>query len=132
MNRWFWLPVLIWPAAGLADAAVRTMDASTGRFWFTLAAVQVLSLLGYGTSSLPQWAGWVDETGGIVAVLERRLKIIQGMLIAFLAGNIAYYGGYYYFTLAEIACFGAASIAAYGGDKFLTPLLSRITGKVSG
>jgi hypothetical protein len=61
-----------------------------------------------------------------VAIAERRLKILQGLVVALLAGNIAYYGGYYYFTLAEIACFIAAAVAAWGGDKFLTPLLQRV------
>lgn len=129
LYRWWWIPALMAPAAVLAEA-MRAFDASSGRFWIALAVAQVISLLGYGASSLPQWAGWVDDTGGAVAMLERKLKIIQGLVIAFLAGNIAYFGGLYY-ALAEIPCFGAAALAAYGGDKFLTPLLSRLTGRAT-
>lgn len=131
IGRWWGLPALWAPAAAvLAEAGVRTMNFSSAQFWWTLAAVQLLGCFGYGCSSLPQFAGWIDPTGGAVVQLERRLKIMQGVLIALLAGNLAYYGSWYY-NFAEIVCFGAAALAAYGGDKFLTPLLSRLTGKAS-
>lgn len=120
-----WLLALVPVAAYAAEQAVRNLDASEARFWAALAAVQVLSLVGYASSSLPQWAGWIDDTGGAVAVLERRLKIVQGLVIALLSGNAAYVSGYYYFGLPEIVCFGGAAGAAYGGDKFLSPVLSR-------
>lgn len=123
----WWLPFLLLPAAGaLAEQAVRSVDASTARFWIAFAAVQLLSVFGYSASSLPEWAKWRDITGGDVAIAERRLRILQGLMVSVLAGNIAYYGGYYYFVLAEIGCFIGAAIAAWGGDKFLTPLLGRL------
>lgn len=131
---WFlrWLPLVAVPlAVYAADAVVRTLDASTWRFWGAAFAVQLLWLIGYGASSLPEWAQWRDRTGGDVAIAERRLRIIQRMLLACLAGNVAYYGGYYYYTLAEILCFLAAAVAAYGGDKFLGAVLARITGKAA-
>lgn len=125
-----WLPLLLVPLAAYAgDQAVRTLDAGTWRFWAAFIAVQLLWLLGYAGSSLPEWAKWHDTTGGDIAVAERRLKIIQGMVVAMLAGNIAYYGGHYYLGVAQVACFIGAAAAAWGGDKFLTPILSRITGK---
>lgn len=124
---WFLLPLA--PLAALAaDQAVRALDPGAPRFWWTMGFVQGLALLGYGCSSLQQWAGWIDDTGGPVTVLERRLRIVQGMLIGFMAGNCAYYGGFYYFGLHEAACFLAAAIGAYGGDKFLSPLLVRFSG----
>lgn len=117
-------------AAYAAEQAMRALDPGAPRFWWALVAVQILSLVGYAASSLPQWAGWIDDSGGAVAVLERRLKIVQGLAIAILAGNCAYYGGFHYFGMAEVLCFGAAAVAAYGGDRFLSPLLSRLTGRV--
>lgn len=128
IGRWWGLPALWAPAAAvLAEAAMRTLEPGTSRFWWTLGVVQVLGLFGYGCSSIPQLAGWIDPTGDVVVRLERRLKIIQGAMIALLAGNLAYYGGYYYGGVVEIGCFGAAALAAYGGDKFLSPLLQRAT-----
>ena len=124
--------VLLVPAVALATQATWSADAGTLRFWLAFGAVQACAGWGYTCSSLRQWAGWVDKTGGEVAVMERRLALFQGVAIAFLAGNIAYYGGYYYAGLSEIVCFIGAAVSAYGGDKFLSPLLSRITGKVSG
>jgi hypothetical protein len=122
----WWLLALVPLAAFAADQAVHSIDPGAPRFWVALGAVQVLSLVGYAASSLPQWAGWIKDTGGPVAVLERRLKIVQGMVIALLAGNCAYYGGHHYWGLAEILAFGTAAMASYGGDKFLSPLMSRI------
>lgn len=125
------LPLFLLPAVAYAAAqATLAVDAGSTRFWVALVAVQVLAAFGYAASSLPEWAQWVDDTGGAVAIAERRLKIVQGFMIALLAGNIAYYGGFYYFAIAEIPSFIAGAVAAYGGDKFLSPLLSRITGKV--
>lgn len=126
LGAW-WLVMLVPLTAFAAEQAMRALDPGVPRFWWALVAVQVLWLVGYGCSSLHQWAGWIDDTGGAVAVLERRLKIVQGMLLAFLAGNTAYFVGYYYYEMVEVMCFGAAAIAAYGGDKFLSPMLSRVT-----
>lgn len=128
-----WLPLALVPlAVAAAEAAVRELDASGVRFWAAFAAVQVLWLLGYAGSSLPQLAKWQDTTGGEVAIAERRLTIIQGVAVAALAGNIAYFGGYYYAGLAQVVCFIGAAAAAWGGDKFLTPILARITGRAQG
>jgi len=125
MRHAWWLLAWVPLAAYAAELALRAFDPGSERFWAALAAVQVLSLLGYVSSSLPQWAGWIDDTGGAVAILERRLKIIQGLVVAILSGNAAYFAGYHYFAMAEILCFGASAGASYGGDKFLSPLLSR-------
>lgn len=127
-----WVALACLPVVAKAAAqATLAADAGTPRFWVALGAVQVLAFFGYGASSLPEWAQWKDVTGGDVAIAQRRLKIVQGLMIALLAGNIAYYGGMYYLAGPEIVCFIAAAVAAYGGDKFLSPLLSRITGKVA-
>lgn len=130
--RWAlrWGPLALVPLAAVAaEQAVLRMDAGGLRFWVATAAVQILWLAGYAASSLPEWAQWKDTSGGEVVIATRRLKIIQGMVIAGLAGNIAYFGGFYYAGVAEAGCFIAAAVAAYGGDKFLAPLLSRITGR---
>lgn len=111
-----------------AHAAVAAFDPTTNRFWAALGAVQVLAFIGFGASSLPSLAGWIDENGSPVERLERKLNIIRGAIVACLAANICYYGGFYYMGAAEVGCFMGAAVAAYGGDKFLSPLLSRITG----
>lgn len=118
-------------AAVLAGEVQRTLEPGSGRFWFALFAVQVLVAIGHAASSLPDWARWKDTSGGEVAVAERRLKLLQGLVLAALAGNIAYFGGHHYYSLPEIPSFIAAALAAYGGDKFLSPLLSRLTGKAA-
>jgi hypothetical protein len=125
------LLVLVPIAAYAAEAVTRELDAESWRFWAAFIAVQILWGLGYAGSSLQEWAGWQDKSGGDVAIAERRLKIIQGMVIAALAGNIAYFGGHYYLGVAQVACFIGAAAAAWGGDKFLTPILTRITGRAS-
>jgi len=117
-------------AFAAADSNARTLSGDV-RFWVALIAVQVLWVAGHAASSLPQWAQWLDDSGEPVVVRERRLKIVQGAIVSGLAGNIAYYGGYYYINLAEVACFISAAIAAYGGDRFLTPILGRITGRIT-
>lgn len=116
------LPALV------AYAAVNVFDPTTTRFWVALACVQFIGVMGFCASSLPTFAGWVDSAGTPVEILERRLVILRGLIVAQLAANICYYGGYYYMDITEIGCFIASSVAAYGGDKFLTPLLARITG----
>jgi hypothetical protein len=111
-----------------AEAAGRSLDGSW-RFWVTLFAVQILTTLGYGASSLAQLAKWRDGS------LYERLMIMQGFWVAMLAGNIAYYGGFYYLPSMgvitnEVGCFIGAAVAGFGGERFLTPLLFRITGKI--
>jgi hypothetical protein len=120
----FLLPI----AALAAEVAGRSLDGSW-RFWVTLVAVQMATTLGYGASSLPQWAKWRDGS------LYERLVIVQGFWVAMLAGNIAYYGSFYYLPSMgvltnEVGCFIGAAVAGFGGDRFLTPLLFRITGKI--
>lgn len=115
-------------AAMAAEAAGRALDGSS-RFWVTLLAVQILTTLGYGASSLVQWAKWTDGT------LADRLLIVQGWWIAMLAGNVAYYGGFYYLPSVgvitnEVGCFIAAAVAGFGGDRFMAPLLLRLTGRI--
>ena len=103
-----------------AEQVVRVFEPGTVRFWATLAAVQLLWLVGYGASSLPAWAKWPDGT------TQDRLTIVSGVITSGIAGNIGYYGGYYLVGLAEIACFISTGLAGWGGDKFLTPLLGRV------
>lgn len=124
------LMAMIPVAAVSADAALAQFQPTTARFWFAFLAVQFLNVLGYGASSLPELANWINADGTAVERLTRRFKIIQGCMVAMLAGNIAYYGAMYYFGVADIGCFISAAVCAYGGDKFLSPLLSRITGRV--
>jgi hypothetical protein len=125
------LMALAWlPAVLAAEQRTRPLDGSL-HFWVAAAVVMLLSFAGYAASSLPEWAKWKDESGDPVAISERRLKIIQGLVLGMLAGNIAYYGALYYLAIAEVACFIGAVVAAYGGDRFLSPLLSRVTGRAA-
>ena len=84
---------------------------------------QGLALVGYLASSLPTWAGWLDGS-----VLQR-LTIIQGAIVAILAGNVAFFlsveAG-----ISQILCLLSAAAGGYGGDKVLVPLLNRLFGKV--
>lgn len=114
-----WLLALLPLAALGAEQLLRVFEPGNWRFWAAFGVVQLLWLWGYLASSLPAWAKWDDGT-----VLDR-LTIVQGTFVAALAGNIAYHGGFYYLGLAEIVCFIATSVAAWGGDKFLSPLLQR-------
>lgn len=113
------------PLSVAAEQLVQAFDPSASRFWAALAAVQVLWLFGYAASSLPVWAKWPDGTVG------DRLTIVQGALVAGLAGNIAYYGGYYYAGFAEVACYIGSGVAGWGGDKFLTPVLQRVNAAIA-
>ena len=112
------------PLSVAAESLVRSFDPSAPRFWASLAAVQFLWLLGYTASSLPVWAKWPD------GALADRLTILQGVVVSGLAGNVAYYGGYYHVGFAEVVCFIGAGIAGWGGDKFLTPILQRVNAAI--
>lgn len=125
-------PALLIPAAALAAQAVHALDAGSWRFWFAFGAVQALAGIGWCASSLARIAGWIDPTGGPVAQFERRLAVLQGVAISVLASNAAYYGGFYGQSWPEIYCFIAAALGAYGGDKFLSPLLQRATAMWAG
>lgn len=123
---------ILFPCIAFAlEQGLRTIDPGAGRFWATMGAVQLLALLGYAGSSLAQWAKWPDGT------LLDRLTIMQGAVTSILAGNLCYYGGFYLLpiwqiNLPEIGCFIATPVAGWGGDKFISPILARITGKIGG
>jgi len=130
-ERVFLLLVFFPGTAWAVEQTLRIMDPGAGRFWAAMLAVQVLAAVGYCGSNLAQWAKWPDGS------LLDRLTIAQGAVTAVMAGNFAYYGGYYLLptwqiTLPEIGCFIATPVAAWGGDKFISPILSRITGKIGG
>lgn len=110
----------------VAFAASATLDTLpvNDRFWGALLAVQFITALGYLASSLPTWARWLDDE----ATLEQRLSVISGALTAVLAGNVAYFGALHYMHVAEVGAFISSGVAAWGGDKFLTPILQRIVG----
>lgn len=114
---------LIPAAAFAADRAA--LDLSSARWWAVLGFVQAITLLGYAASSLSQWAGWID---GTVLV---RLQIIQGVAVALLAGNVAYFFALHSANLPEVYALMSSGAGGYGGDKFLTPLLSRVFGKAT-
>jgi len=118
-----WLLLFAFPYATAAEQMSRSLIGDT-RFWVVAAAVQVLGVIGYLASSLAQWAKWPDGT------LIERLALVQGSVTALLAANIAFYGGYYYVECPEIVAFIAAAVASWGGDKFISPILVRITGRI--
>lgn len=125
-----WIPALAYGAESITSRAL-TVDA---RFWWAHFFVTVLSLAGWAGSSLPKLAGWVDG-------MKEKLEILQGVVVALISGSIAYYGGFYLlanfgYNVPEIGCFIATIVAAWGGDRFLTPLLDtladltkRVTGR---
>lgn len=114
----FWVPALAQAAEAITSRAL-TFD---GRFLVAHLFVMFLSVCGWAGSSLPKVAGWVDG-------VKEKLEILQGIIIAQIAGGIAYYGGFYLmpgygYQLAEVACFMATIVASWGGDRFMTPLLN--------
>lgn len=116
----FWVPV----AAYAAEGATRALSIDS-RFWWTHFFVTVLSLGGWAGSSLPKLANWVDSP-------KAKLEIVQGVVVAGLSGSIAYYGGFYLlsgtsYAVPEVGCFMATIIAAWGGDRFLAPLLNTLS-----
>lgn len=105
---------------GSAWAASPTLN--IGGFAGMLAFAQVLAIVGYLASSLPAWAGWVDGT-----VLQR-LTIVQGAVVAILAGNVAFFLALEY-EFSQIITLLSAAAGGYGGDKFLAPVLARVFGR---
>lgn len=92
-------------------------------------AVQGISLMAHGASSLTEWAQWKDDSGTPVELATRRLKVVQGLMVSIFAGNVAYYGLQVTTQTDDVPSLILAGVAAYGGDKFLTPILARITGR---
>lgn len=113
-----WL-FLLAPVIAFATETALHADMSTLEFWLTLLCVQGLTMIGYGASSLALWAKWPDGS------LEQRLTIVQGMLVAGLAGNIGYYYSYYSMAFPQIGSFTLAALCSFGGDKFVSPLVTR-------
>lgn len=107
-----------------ADTAAKAMDFTSLATWITLGAVMLLTLAGYAGSSLPQWAGWVQGD------LTTRLQLAAGLITALLAGNFAYFLARH-LDMPGIVCFMAATAGGWGGDKFLAPLLGRLTDLIS-
>jgi MFS family permease len=97
-------------------------DLRTDAFWWLFIAIQIAWLLGYLASSLPRWGKWLDG----VADTEYKLAIVAGVLCALLAGNIAYYLGYYELHLKRLYCIFAAIGGGFLGEKYLTPLFQRL------
>lgn len=119
-----WVPALSYGADNIVSRAF-TVDA---RFWWAHFFVMVLSCAGWAGSSLPKLAGWVDG-------VRQRLEILQGLIVSLISGSFAYYGGFYLLTgygynPPEVGCFMATILAAWGGDRFLTPLLDTMMGFV--
>jgi len=130
-NYW---PARIGVAGFVPEVAVMSESASAFFNDFVLSAllfflVQLVCVIGYASASLADWAVWKDSSGTELERTERRLKLIQGFLIGILAGNICYYGGGGYLGADHLTSMIGAGIGAYGGDRVLTPILTRITGK---
>lgn len=125
-----WLMFAVPLIAYAAGEVTRTLDGSF-RFWMAEVAVLTLALVGYGASSLKDWACWRDGT------TVQRLEVVQSMIVSVLAGHITYYGGYYYafsldIRIPEIGCFIGTALGGYGGAKYVTVLVDAcITSAVS-
>lgn len=109
--------------ASAAAAQVALLEMEPAGFWTLMAGAQVLILLSYAASSLPIWSGWIDGT------LTQRLTILQSLLVALVAGNVAFFLSFEY-GFSKLIALIAAAAGGYGGDKLLAPLMARIFGKV--
>ena len=109
----------------LALAAERTIESEAGHrgFWLSFVAVQLLTFGGYMASSLPKWAGWRD------ADQATQYAVIAGAIAALLAGNMAYYVGVYYYSLATIGALVAAVGGGFMGEKALALYFEKFVGK---
>lgn len=106
-----------------ADGAIRSIESEweRGPFWIAFLFVQLLILIGYAASSLPQWADWTTGEP------RRRYELVGSVFAALLAGNSTYFAGLYAIGWAQIYCFLATPFSAYAGDKFIAPVAARIT-----
>lgn len=113
-------------AAVAADLVVRSIEDDAGKFifWAGMFFVEILTLMGYIASSLPQWTDWTDGTK------KRRLELIASVFASVIAGNGVYYGGLYAIGWAQIYCFLATPFAAFAGDKFIVPVATRLSDAV--
>ena len=127
-----WILTLVPMLAYSAEQTARTLegDSTTSAFWYLLLAVQVLSLIGHIASSLGEWAQWHDTSGSQLDIKSRRYRLMQGGAVSILAGNIAYFGGYYLVSIGHIEALISSAMAAWAGDRFLTPLMERFTGRM--
>ena len=91
--------------------------------------VQFVSMIGYFAASLSDWAVWNDDSGTPLEQATRRLKLVQGMIVGILTGNVCFYGGTIGLSAETLTGFITAGLGAYGGDRVLTPILQRIIGK---
>jgi hypothetical protein len=120
------------PVSAFAADIVRSLgdDAEHIAFWVALIFVQLVTLIGYAGSSLPGWAKWIDGDTRF-AILTNRLTILAGLFTSLFAGNVAYYAGFYYLNSPQIACFIAAGLCGFGGDRAVSPMLNRVLGKIA-
>ena len=123
LNDSGWLLLLGVSVAHAADSILLRAIENDWRgetFWWTFIAVQVLWAIGYLSSSLPKWAKWTT------ADTEGRLTVIAGALCALIAGNTAYYMGYYEMGFKTLYCLFGAIGGGFLGEKYLTPLFQKL------
>lgn len=128
IQRQQWWLLWLLPTVVLAAEQVALVSGVT-EIILIFFGVQLVSVVGHGAASLTDWAQWGDRSGSSVDMYARRLKLVQGLLLSGLAGNAFFYGSQQMADLSEIPALLGAGVAAYGGDRFLTPILTRITGK---
>jgi hypothetical protein len=80
---------------------------------FTWLWVAGISVMGWGASSLPLLAGWVDGT------MLDRLRIVQGIVIATAAGALAFIIEISLVNKITMLGFVGSFFAAYAGDHYL-------------
>jgi hypothetical protein len=117
--------VLLAPTAAIAaEVGARTLERewASDTFWWLFGGVQLLWAIGYCSSSLPKWGKWIDGD----ASTADKLAVVAGVLCALLAGNAAYYLGYYEAGLARLYCLLAAAGGGFMGERYLTPLFSKM------
>lgn len=111
------VPLLCLAAPVFADQTVKLVDPQAVP-WLTWAWVGGLSFVGWFASSAPKIARWQDEEDR----LEKRLTVMQGLVVSLMAGIIAYLLALYT-GAPNLLGFIAVALAAYAGEKYLADRL---------
>lgn len=119
-------------AAFAAEPITRSLDGSFA-FWVAFSFVQILALIGYAAANLKDWACWHDGTSA------RRLELVQSALVGLVAGNVTYFGTYYWMpmvpglssiTVPQVGSFILTIFGGFGGARYLTAIADALIAAV--